>query len=69
MRTARERKRLEDPWQVSVPTRHNQARVAGEDTAKDYSEFIEKDRSKRIEGQGLLSQTILEEDDDSEDEF
>ncbi len=40
-----------------------------EDTSKDYSEYIERDRGKRKEGQGLLSQTILEEDDDSEDGF
>jgi hypothetical protein len=35
---------------------------------KDYSDFLDKDWGKR-EGPGLLSQTILEEEDDSEDGF
>jgi hypothetical protein len=39
------------------------------DTSEDFSEYIEKDRGKRKGGQGLLSQTILEEDDDSAGEF
>ena len=64
----REKKRLEDAWQASTPIRSNQARTRV-DTSKDYSEYIEKDRGKRKEGQGLLSQIILEEDDDSEDGF
>jgi hypothetical protein len=69
VRAAREKKRLEDAWQASTPFRSNQARTRVEDTSKDYSEYIEKDRGKRKEGQGLLSQTILEEEDDSEDGF
>jgi hypothetical protein len=69
VRAAREKKRLEDAWQASTPIRSNQARTWVEDTSKDYLEYIEKDRGKRKEGQGLLSQTILEEDDDSEDGF
>jgi hypothetical protein len=40
-----------------------------DETSKDYSEYIEKDRAKWKEGQGLLSQTILEEEDDSDDDF
>ena len=69
VRAARERKRLEDAWQASTPIRSRQARRRMEDTSKDYSEYVEKDRGKRKEGQGLLSQTILEEDDDSADRF
>jgi hypothetical protein len=69
VRAAREKKRLEDAWQASTPIRSNQARARVEDASKDYSEYIEKDRGKRKEGQGLLSQTILEEDDDSEDGY
>jgi hypothetical protein len=69
VRATREKQRLEDAWQASTPIRSNQARARVEDTSRDYSEYIEKDRGKRKEGQGLLSQTILEEEDDSEDGF
>ncbi|KAI9818527.1 MAG: hypothetical protein M1827_000586 [Pycnora praestabilis] len=34
---------------------------------REYTDLLEKDRVRRPDG--LLSQTILEEDDDSEDEF
>jgi hypothetical protein len=36
---------------------------------KKYAEWLEKDVGKRREGDGLLAQTILEEEDDSEDGF
>lgn len=69
VRVAREKRRLEDAWPASTPVRSNQTRAKVEENSKDSSEYVEKDRNKRKEGQGLLSQTILEEDDDSEDGF
>jgi hypothetical protein len=36
---------------------------------KKYAEWLETDRGQRVEDQGLLRQTILEEDDDSEEGF
>ena len=33
-----------------------------------FKEYFERDRGKRGEGQGLLSQTILEEDSGSEND-
>jgi hypothetical protein len=69
VRAAREKKRLEDAWQASTPFRSGHVRARVEETSKDYSEYIEKERGKWKEGQGLLSQTILEEEDDSDDGF
>ena len=37
------------------------------DLLKDYADWLDKDKGRRREG--LLAQTILEEDDDSEDGF
>jgi len=34
-----------------------------------YAEWLEKNTTQRRDDQGLLGQTILEEDDDSEDGF
>jgi hypothetical protein len=34
---------------------------------REYKEFFDKDRGRRREWHGLLPQTILEEEDDSED--
>lgn len=36
---------------------------------RKYAEWLEKDVGKRKEDQGLLGQTIIEEDDDSEAGF
>lgn len=69
VRVAREKKRHDDAWQASTPIQSRQARARMEYTSKDYSEYIENNRGKRKEGHGLLSQTILEEDDDSADGF
>jgi hypothetical protein len=62
MRAARETKKLEQAWQSS------KTKIQGGDwkddssMAKKFSEWLETD-------QGLLRQTILEEDDDSEEGF
>ena len=57
VRAAREKKQLEQAWQSS--TIKNESWKAAPSMEKKYSEWLETD-------QGLLSQTILEEDDDSE---
>ena len=57
VRAAQEKKLLEQAWQSS--TIKNDNWNAEPSMEKKYSEWLETD-------QGLLSQTILEEDDDSE---
>jgi hypothetical protein len=69
IRAAREKRKLEDAWHVPPPTGHPRGRKRLEDPLKEYSEYLDKDRGKRRDGRGLLSQTILEEDDDSEAGF
>lgn len=68
MRAAREQKKLEDAWQSS--SSRGEARVKVDPfVEKKYAEWLEKGVGKRREGDGLLGQTILEEEDDSEDGF
>jgi len=68
VRAAREKK-LEEAWQTVTPAGGNQGRARlGEALKKEYAEYLDKDGGKKREGQGLLSLTILEEDD-SEDGF
>ena len=55
VRAAREKKKLEQAWQSSTTKTEPS-------TKRRYSEWLETD-------QGLLRQTILEEDDDSEEGF
>ncbi|PMD65143.1 uncharacterized protein K444DRAFT_520190 [Hyaloscypha bicolor E] len=62
VRAAREKKKLEQAWQSST-TKVESGKWKGEpSTDKKYSEWLEIDRD-------LLRQTILEEDDDSEEGF
>jgi hypothetical protein len=62
VRAAREKKKLEQAWQSST-TRTERAKLKEDPSMeKKFSEWLEAD-------QGLLSQTILEEDDDSEEGF
>jgi len=69
IRAARERKNLVKSWQIPGANSRSDDRLRLEEMArKDYSDFLDKDWGKR-EGPGLLSQTILEEEDDSEDGF
>lgn len=65
VRAAREKRKIEDAWHIPAPPGHLRGRNWLEDPLKEYSEYLDKDRAKRIDGHGLLSQTILEEDDDS----
>jgi hypothetical protein len=60
----REKAKLGDAWQTLKFTQGNRGKSRlGEALGKEYVEFLDKDREKRRELQGLLSQTILEEDD------
>jgi len=63
VRAAREKKKkLEQAWQSST-TRTERGKLKEDPSMeKKFSEWLETD-------QGLLSQTILEEDDDSEEGF
>lgn len=67
MRAARENKKLEDAWQSS--SSRGEAKLRRDPLVEmKYAEWLEKDVGKRRDD-GLLGQTILEEDDDSEDGF
>jgi hypothetical protein len=67
VRAERERKNLESAWESSKSGWNAPGdELSAEELKREYADFLEKDRGKRKEGQGLLSQTILEEDDDSE---
>lgn len=68
MRAARENKKLEDAWQ-SFSSRGDARIKASSPVDSKYAEWLENDVRKRREGDGLLGQTILEEEDDSEDGF
>jgi hypothetical protein len=70
VRAERERRKLESAWPTATPDRDVRANeLMGEALKREYAEFLDKDRVKRKHEQGLLGQTILEEDDDSEDGF
>lgn len=61
------RKKLEEPASGPSPAaiaQHNAARV--EFLKEEYADFLAKGRATSREGPGLMSQTILEEDDDSD---
>jgi hypothetical protein len=59
VRAAREKKKLEQAWQSSTTKTERGKWKEEPSTEKKFSEWLETD-------QGLLRQTILEEDDDSE---
>jgi hypothetical protein len=60
VRAAREQKKLEDAWQSSS------SKGGDSSLEKRYAEWLEKDVGKRRGSGGLIGQTILEEDDDSD---
>lgn len=68
-RAAREKKKLEQAWQSSTIKNERGSWKTEPSTEKKYAEWLETDRGQRGEDQGLLRQTILEEDDDSEERF
>lgn len=69
VRAAREKKKLEQAWQSSTIKSERAGLKVEPSTDKKYAEWIEADLDQRREGQGLFGQTILEEDDDSDEGF
>jgi len=69
VRATREQKKLEQAWQSSTNKSEPASWKMGPSTEKNYAEWLETDRGQRGREQGLLRQTILEEDDDSEEGF
>lgn len=69
VRAAREQKRLDEPGEPYLSSSARKEQFGGDvKMEKRYTEWLEKDAGKRRD-EGLLGQTILEEDDDSEDMF
>jgi len=60
VRAAREQNKLEEVWQSSS------SKGGDSSLEKRYSEWLEKDVGRRRDDHGVIGQTILEEDDDSE---
>jgi len=67
VRSAREKRKLQQAWQSSI-LESDRSSSRTDAPIDRYVEWLEKDMSQRREEQGLLGQTILEEDD-SDDEF
>jgi len=63
VRAAREKKKLEQAWQSSTIKNERGGWKAEPLTEKKYAEWLETEHGQRREDQGLLGQTILEEDD------
>jgi hypothetical protein len=64
VRAARVQKKLEEPWWQSSSSKGDRARLRSDASLeKKYAEWLEKDVGTRKEDQGLLGQTIIEEDD------
>jgi hypothetical protein len=68
VRAARERKKLEHAWQSSA-IKSEQVKWGSDISLERYTDWVGKDASQRREDQGVIGQTIIEEDDDSEDGF
>lgn len=68
VRAARERKKLEHAWQSSA-AKNEQVKWGSDISLERYTDWVGKDASQRREDQGVIGQTIIEEDDDSEDGF
>ena len=69
VRAPREQKKLEEAWQSSPSKGDPNKSKFDTSMQKKYAEWLEKDVRKRRTGQGVLGQTIIEEDDDSDDVF
>jgi len=68
VRAARERKKLEQAWQSSS-IKSEQVKWGSGISLERYTDWVGKDAGQRREDQGVIGQTIIEEDDDSEDGF
>jgi len=69
VRAAREQKKLEDAWQSSAVESDQPRWKVDISMEAKHGDWSEKDATKRREDHGLLGQTIIEEDDDSEGGF
>ncbi|KAH8683067.1 hypothetical protein BGZ60DRAFT_524404 [Tricladium varicosporioides] len=69
VRAAREQKKLEGAWEASLSSSKSDRWRGDATTLKRQAGFGDGALRKRGERKGLLGQTILEEDDDSEDGF
>jgi hypothetical protein len=67
VRAAREKK-LEQVWQDSQ-VKDEDGNWKNDISMEKYAEWLEKNATQRGDDHGLLGLTILEEEDDSEDEF
>jgi hypothetical protein len=67
LRAARERKQFEHAWQSSA-IKSEQVKWGSDISLGRYADWVGKDAGQR-EDQGVVGQTIIEEDDDSEDGF
>lgn len=68
VRAAREKKKLEQVWQDSQ-VKDEDGNWRNDISTEKYAEWLEKNATQRGDHHGLLGLTILEEEDDSEDEF
>ncbi|RDW89384.1 hypothetical protein BP6252_01416 [Coleophoma cylindrospora] len=66
VRAAREQRKLEEAWQSSSLNSEQTTRWKADTSMQKW---LEKDAERRRDERGILGQTILEEDDDSEDVF
>jgi len=69
VRDSREQIKLEEVWQDSSLRGTQGGSKAQALPGKDYVEWLDKSSGKRRDDQRLVKQTILEEDDDSEEGF
>jgi len=69
MRAVQEQKKLEEAWQSSSSKGVQRGFGADTSLGKTYAEWRDKNAGKRREDQRLFKQTILEEEDDSDDGF
>lgn len=68
VRAARDRKKLEQVWHDSQ-IRDEDGNWRNDISTEKYAEWLEKNANQRGDDHGLLGLTILEEEDDSEDDF
>lgn len=67
VRAAREQQKLEEAWQ-STSFKSDQGRLGFDSSLeKHYAEWVDNESGKRREDQKLFKQTILEEEDDSDE--
>jgi hypothetical protein len=68
VRAERQQRKLEAAWETSVPKKEPESWRDELSARRRQTEWLDADRGRKREEQGLLGQTILEEED-SEDDF